>query len=89
MIHQNGKFSWTGVCKLVFLALLYSIGVVAALAINDLVQKSIEKFVKKKEQLFDEIIYVFITFGLLIIVAYIGCKYCPDVVEKVNVFATY
>lgn len=83
VITEDGSLCVHSVCKLVFLLILSALCLVAALAINETIQKILEKYVKK-DGIWGYIVYSIIAVALVIIVAYFGCRCAPDVVEYIN-----
>lgn len=83
IVTEDGSFSVYSVCKLVYLLILSALCLVAALAINETIQKALEKYVKK-DGIWGYVIYSLIAIGLVIFVAYAGCRFSPDIVEHIN-----
>jgi uncharacterized membrane protein YdjX (TVP38/TMEM64 family) len=83
IVTEDGSVSIYSVCKLVYLLILSALCLVAALAINETIQKILEKYVKK-EGIWGYVIYSIIAILLIIIVAYVGCRCSPEIIEYID-----
>ena len=83
VVTEDGSISVYSVCKLVYLLILSALCLVSALAINETIQKALDKYVKK-DGIWGYIIYSLIAIALVILVAYAGCRFAPDMVEYIN-----
>jgi hypothetical protein len=83
IVTDDGSVSFYEVCKLSILLLLGALCLVAALAINETIQIILSKCIKK-DCIFGYVIYSLIAVGLIILVAYLGCKICPDLGEHID-----
>lgn len=83
VVKEDGGVCIYSICKLSFLLILSALCLVAALAINETIQKILEKYVKK-DGILGYVIYSLIALALVIIVAYAGCRFCPDLVEHID-----
>ena len=84
VVDETGSVTIGGVCKLSFLLVLGSLVYIAALAVNDLAQKVLERYVRK-DGLWGYFIYAVVTILMVVFIAYLGCRWAPDMVEYINV----
>lgn len=84
VVTSDGTVSMIGICQLVYLLILASLVLVAALAINEAIQKIIEKYGIRKDHILGYIIYAVTAVIVVIIVAYTGCRCSPEIVEYIN-----
>ena len=83
VVTQNGSIDIHEVCKLSFLLLLSALCIVAALAINETIQKILGTYIKR-DCIFGYVLYSFISVALIISVAYMACKCYPDLFDHIN-----
>jgi len=84
LIHKDGCFDIIGMCKIMYLIVLYTMAFIVAIAVSEAVQKGIQMYAPKKDQLKDYILYALVSFVILILLAYAGCRVCPEVVSYVS-----
>ena len=85
VVTNDGRVNMMAIGKLIFLLILSSLALLTALAMNETVQKFLEHCHIRKDNLFGYVIYTFVTLGILITVAYIGCTMSPELVEYINI----
>lgn len=83
VITNDGSVDLYNICKLVFLLILSALSLVAALAVNETIQKILDKYVKK-DNITGYIIYSIIAILLVLIIAYIGCRLVPDISDHID-----
>lgn len=83
VVREDGSLCIHSVCKVVYLLILSALCIVAALAVNETIQKVLERYVKK-DNILGYAIYALIAIVLVIVVAYIGCKWSPDIIEHMD-----
>jgi amino acid transporter len=83
VVTNDGNVDVYNICKLVFLLVLSALSLVAALAVNETVQKILEKYVKK-DNITGYLIYSIIAILLVLIVAYTGCRLVPDIADHID-----
>lgn len=83
VVTRDGSISVYDICKLSFLLILSALCLVAALAINQTIQQILEKYVKK-DGILGYLLYSIIAVSLVIIFAYAGCKFCPDLADHID-----
>jgi membrane protease YdiL (CAAX protease family) len=85
VVTSDGNINLWSLCKLVFLLILSSLAFIAALAVNEAMQKIIEKYAFKKDGILGYIIYAILAIIMVIVFAYIGCRCSPGIVEYINI----
>lgn len=83
VVTDDGKVDVYNICKLVYLLILSSLSLVAALAVNETIQKILEKYVNKGN-ITGYLIYSIIAILLVLIVAYVGCCIVPDIADHID-----
>lgn len=83
VVKPDGCVDIYSVCQLVYLLILSALCLVAALAINETIEKILQKYLKK-DGILGYVIYSLIAVALVVIVAYAGCRFSPDLVEHIN-----
>ena len=84
VVTPNGSISVSNVCRLTYLLLLASLSYLTAMAVSDAMQKLLDKYMMKKDSLMGYFVYALVMIILLIVVAYLGCRSFPDIVEYIN-----
>ena len=83
LVESNGSFKTRELFLFSYLLILASLAYVAAMAINELVQAILEKYVKK-DSLIGYFIYAILAISLVIFLVYLGCCWSPDFIQYVN-----
>lgn len=83
VVTNDGNVDVYNICKLVFLLVLSALSLVAALAVNETIQKILDKYVKK-DNITGYLIYSIIAILLVLIVAYTSCRLVPDIADHID-----
>lgn len=83
IVDRDGSITFYGVGKLAYLLLLGGLVYVAALAVNDLIVATLQKYVRK-EGLLGYLFYAGIAIAMVILVVYSGCWYSPELADYID-----